>query len=122
MYDILFAADDDCCENLEVFLENDALTIQGSKEGKYEIQDSTVWNGRKVWKQDKGRTNALWFSKKKEEWVIGTSVGNEQFGSPIFGPGSFKCPNEVGTQWTYFDQTIQDGGNDVSVKCRGKYQ
>ena len=121
MYDILFAADDDCCENLEVFLENDALTIQGSKEGKYEIQDFTVWNGRNVWKQDKQGTNALWFSKEFEVWVIGSSVGNLGLGR-IFGPGSFKCPNEVGTQWTYSNQDlmVQDGGNDVSVKCRGK--
>ena len=134
MNDILFAASNECCENLEVSLKNDAFQSQGfDYEGNYEIQPFT-FNGRNVWSRDvgsNGNRNVLWFSinvfvdtQPQEEWVIGPSVGNGGIGV-MFGPGSFKCPNEVGTQWKYVDfatDAIQDGGNDVSVKCQGKEQ
>ena len=132
MNDILFAVSNECCESLEVSLKNNAFQSQGfDYEGNYKIQPVT-FNGRSVWSRDvgsNGNRNVLWFSitvfvdkLPQEEWVIGPSVGNRGIGK-IFGPGSFKCPNEVGSQWTYLDDgTELVAGNDLSVNCQGKEQ
>ena len=131
MYDILFTAGDECCENLKLSLKNDAFISQGKGQslGNYKILGRI--NFRNVWKLDDELNNRfLWFdpTTDAETWVIGSSIANYGPSGPIgriFGPGSFKCPNEVGTQWKYFKlgiETIQDGGNDVSVKCQGKEQ
>ena len=56
----LFAAGDKCCENLELSLENDALTLHGQRAGNYEIQ-ADKFNGRNVWKRDDGQS-VLWYN------------------------------------------------------------
>ena len=110
-----------CCGNLELTLENDASANQGLRAGNYEIQAETV-NGRNVWKRDDGKY-VMWFNSDTGYWTIGSSLGS---GGGIFAPSQFECPNEVGSQWSYYKvgsfNTIIDAGNDVSVKCAGKKQ
>ena len=113
------APDDECCANLELSLENDASANQGQRAGNYEIQAEKV-NERNVWKRDDGQY-VVWFNNNTDQWTIGSSVGS---GGGIFSPSGFKCPNEVGSQWTYYvvgsSNTFLDAGNDVSLKCQGK--
>ena len=115
------APDDECCENLELSLENDAFANQGQRAGNYEIQ-AEKFNDRNIWKRDDGQY-VLWFNSDTDYWTIGSSVGS---GGGIFAPSEFKCPNEAGSQWTYYEvgssNTFLDAGNDVSVKCQGKEQ
>ena len=119
LYEILSAAVDGCCENLELSLENDASANQGQRAGNYEIQAET-FNGRNVWKRDDGNY-VIWFNSDTDYWTIGSSVGS---GGGIYAPSEFECPNEAGVQWSYYEvgssNTIIDAGNDVSVKCPGK--
>ena len=119
IYDILSAAVDECCENLELSLENDASANQGQRAGSYEIQAEKV-NDRNVWKRDDGQY-VVWYNNNTDQWTIGSSVGS---GGGIFGPSDSECPDEVGSQWTYFvvgsSNTSLDAGNDVSLKCQGK--
>ena len=45
-------------------------------------------------------------------------------GGGIFGPSEFLCPGEVGSKWTYYataTNEILDGGDNVSLKCKGTY-
>ena len=102
-------------------LKNDASTNQGQRAGNYEIQ-AQKFNRRNVWKRDDGRY-VIWFDIDNEQWTIGSSFGS---GGGIYSPSGFKCPNEVGNQWTYYvlgsSNTYLDAGNDVSVKCQGKKQ
>ena len=113
------AANGECCENLELSLENDASANQGLRAGNYEIQAETV-NGRNIWKRDDGKY-VVWFNSDTGYWTIGSSLGS---GGGLFAPSEFECPNEVGSQWSYYEvgssNTIIDAGNDVSVKCPGK--
>ena len=113
------AANGECCENLELSLENDASANQGLRAGKYEIQAETV-NGRNIWKRDDGKY-VVWFNSDTDYWTIGSSLGS---GGGLFAPSQFECPNEVGSQWSYYEvgssNTIIDAGKDVSVKCPGK--
>ena len=113
------APGDECCTNLELSLENDASANQGQRAGNYEIQAEKV-NDRNVWKRDDGQY-VVWFNNNTDQWTIGSSVGS---GGGIFGPANSECPNEVGSQWTYYvvgsSNTFLDGGNDVSLKCEGK--
>ena len=115
------AANGECCENLELSLENDASANQGLRAGNYEIQAETV-NGRNIWKRDDGKY-VVWFNSDTDYWTIGSSLGS---GGGIFAPSQFECPNEVGSQWSYYKvgsfNTIIDAGNDVSVKCPGMKQ
>ena len=118
LHDILSAAVDECCETLKLSLENDASANQGQRAGNYEIQADTV-NYRNVWKRDDGKY-VLWFNSYTSYWTIGSSLGS---GGGLFAPSEFECPNEVGSQWSYYEvgssNTI-DAGQDVSVKCPGK--
>ena len=104
--------DNTCCENLE-------LSFQGQRAGNYEIQ-TEKFNDRSVWKLVDGQY-VVWFNNVTDQWTIGSSVGS---GGGFFSPSGFECPNEVGSQWTYHvvgsANTVQDAGNDVSVKCQGK--
>ena len=113
------APGDECCANLELSLENDASANQGQRAGNYEIQAEKV-NARNVWKRDDGQY-VVWFNNNTDQWNIGSSVGS---GGGIFGPSDSECPNEVGSQWTYYvvgsSNTFLDAGNDVSLKCQGK--
>ena len=115
------AANGECCENLELSLENDASANQGQRAGSYEIQAEKV-NDRNVWKRDDGQY-VVWYNNNTDQWTIGSSVGS---GGGIFGPSDSECPNEVGSQWTYYvvgsSNTFLDAGNDVSLKCGGKEQ
>ena len=115
------APDDECCENLELSLENDASANQGQRAGNYEIQPELV-NHRNVWKRDDGQY-VVWYNNNTDQWTIGSSVGS---GGGIFGPSGSECPDEVGSQWTYYvvgsSNTFLDAGNDVSLKCGGKEQ
>ena len=46
-------------------------------------------------------------------------------GGGIFGPSEFLCPGEVGSKWTYYataTNEILDGGDNVSLKCKGTYE
>ena len=117
IYDILSAAVDECCETLELSLENDASANQGQRAGNYEIQAEKV-NDRNLWKRDDGQY-VVWFNNNTDQWTIGSSVGS---GGGIFGPSGSECPDEVGSQWTYYEvgssNTFLDAGNDVSVKCQ----
>ena len=113
------AANGKCCGNLVLTLENDASANQGLRAGNYEIQAETI-NGRNIWKRDDGKY-VVWFNSDTDYWTIGSSVGS---GGGIFAPSQFECPNEVGSQWSYYEvgssNTIIDAGQDVSVKCPGK--
>ena len=113
--------DDECCGDLELTLENDASANQGQRAGKYEIQAEKV-NDRNVWKRDDGQY-VVWFNNITDQWTIGSSVGS---GGGIFAPSGSECPDEVGSQWTYYvvgsSNTFLDAGNDVSLKCEGKEQ
>ena len=113
------APDDECCENLELSLENDASSNQGQRAGNYEIQAEN-FNDRNVWKRVDGQY-VLWFNNDTDYWTIGSSLGS---GGGIYAPSEFKCPNEAGSQWTYYEvgssNTILDAGNDIFVKCQGK--
>ena len=113
------AANGECCESLELLLENDASANQGHRAGNYEIQ-AEMFNGRNVWKRDDGNY-VIWFNSDTDYWTIGSSVGS---GGGIYAPSEFECPNEAGGQWSYYEvgssNTIIDAGNDVSVKCPGK--
>ena len=115
------AANGECCENLELSLENDASANQGQRAGSYEIQAEKV-NDRNVWKRDDGQY-VVWYNNNTDQWTIGSSVGSE---GGIFGPSDSECPDEVGSQWTYYvvgsSNTFLDAGNDVSLKCGGKEQ
>ena len=112
-------ANGECCENLELSLENDASANQGQRAGNYEIQ-AEMFNDRNVWKRDDGKY-VIWFNSDTDYWTIGSSVGS---GGGIYAPSEFECPNEAGGQWSYYEvgssNTIIDAGNDVSVKCPGK--
>ena len=111
--------DDECCANLELTLENDASDNQGQRAGSYEIQAEN-FNDRNVWKRVDGQY-VLWFNSDTDYWTIGSSLGS---GGGIFAPSEFDCPNDAGSQWTYYEvgssNTILDAGNDISVKCQGK--
>ena len=113
------APEDECCANFEVSLENDASANQGQRAGNYEIQ-AEKFNDRNVWKRDDGQY-VVWFNSDTDYWTIGSSVGS---GGGIFAPSEFKCPNEAGSQWTYYEvgssNTFLDAGDDISVKCQGK--
>ena len=113
--------DGKCCENLELSLKNDASENQGQRAGNYEIQ-AEKFNDRSVWKRDDGQY-VVWFNNDTDQWTIGSSVGS---GGGIFAPTESECPDEVGSQWTYYvvgsSSTFLDGGNDVSLKCQGKGQ
>ena len=113
------APGDECCANLELSLENDASANQGQRAGNYEIQAEKV-NDRNVWKRDDGQY-VVWFNNNTDQWTIGSSVGS---GGGIFGPSGSECPDEVGSQWTYFvvgsSNSFLDAGSDVSLKCEGK--
>ena len=113
--------DDKCCENLELSLENDASANQGQRAGKYEIQ-ADKFNDRSVWKRDDGQY-VVWFNNDTDQWTIGSSVGS---GGGIFASSESECPDEVGSQWTYYvvgsSSTFLSGGNDISLKCQGKGQ
>ena len=113
--------DDECCANLELSLENDASANQGQRAGNYEIQ-AEKFNDRNVWKRDDGQY-VVWYNNNTDQWTIGSSIGS---GGGIFAPSNFKCPDEAGSQWTYYEvgssNTFLDAGNDVSVICQGKEQ
>jgi hypothetical protein len=115
------AANGECCGSLELSLENAASANQGVRAGNYEIQAETV-NGRNVWKRDDGKY-VVWFNSGTDFWTIGSSL---ESGGGIYAPSEFECPNDVGSQWSYYKvgsfNTIIDAGNDVSVKCPGKKQ
>ena len=121
LHDILSPAVDECCETLELSLENDASANQGQRAGNYEIQGEKA-NDRNVWKRDDGQY-VVWYNNDTDQWTIGSSVGS---GGGIFGPPESECPDEVGSQWTYYvvgsSNTFLDAGNDVSLKCGGKEQ
>ena len=111
--------DDECCESLELSLENDSHANQGQRAGNYEIQVEKI-NDRNVWKRDDGQY-VVWFDNDTDFWTIGSTVGS---GGGIFAPSEFKCPNEAGSKWTYYEvgssNTFLDAGDDISVKCHGK--
>ena len=113
--------DDECCANLELSLENDASDNQGQRAGNYEIQAEN-FNDRNVWKRVDGQY-VLWFNNDTDYWTIGSSLGS---GGGIFAPSEFDCPNDAGSQWTYYEvgssNTFLDAGNDVSLKCQGNKQ
>ena len=113
------AANGECCESLELLLENDASANQGHRAGNYEIQ-AEMFNGRNVWKRDDGNY-VIWFNSDTDYWTIGSSLGS---GGGIFAPSESECPNEAVGQWSYYEvgssNNIIDAGNDVSVKCQGK--
>ena len=115
------AANGECCENLELSLENDASANQGQRAGSYEIQAEKV-NDRNVWKRDDGQY-VVWYNNNTDQWTIGSSVGS---GGGIFASSESECPDEVGSQWTYYvvgsSSTFLSGGNDISLKCQGKGQ
>ena len=115
------AVNGECCGNLVLTLENDASANQGVRAGNYEIQAEMV-NGRNIWKRDDGKY-VVWFNSNTAYWTIGSSVGS---GGGIYAPSQFECPNEVGSQWSYYEvassNTIINAGQDVSVKCPGKKQ
>ena len=115
----MYAAVAECCENLELSLENDASANQGQRAGSYEIQ-TEKFNDRNVWKRDDGQY-VLWFNSDTDYWTIGSSVGS---GGGIFATSDFDCPNDAGSQWTYYEvgssNTFLNGGDDISVKCQGK--
>ena len=115
------APGDECCMNLELSLENDASANQGQRAGNYEIQ-AEKFNDRNVWKRDDGQY-VVWYNNNTDQWTIGSSVGS---GGGIFGPSESECPDEVGSQWTYYvvgsSSTFLDAGNDVSLQCQGKEQ
>ena len=121
LYNVFFEAGGECCENLELSLENDAAANQGQRAGNYELQAEN-FNDRNVWKRDDGQY-VLWFNSDTDYWTIGSSLGS---GGGIFAPSEFDCPNDAGSQWTYYEvgssNTFIDAGNDVSVKCPGKNQ
>ena len=99
-------------------MENDASANQGQRAGSYEIQAEKV-NDRNAWKRDDGQY-VVWYNNNTDQWTIGSSVGS---GGGIFGPSDSECPDEVGSQWTYYvgsSNTFLDAGNDVSLKCQGK--
>ena len=100
-------------------LENDASANQGQRAGNYKIQ-AEKFNDRNVWKRDDGKF-VVWFNSETAYWTIGSSVGS---GGGIYAPSEFKCPNEAGSQWTYYEvgssNTFLDAGDDISVKCQGK--
>ena len=102
-------------------LENDASANQGQRAGNYEIQ-AQKFNDRNVWKRDDGQY-VVWYNNNTDQWIIGSSIGS---GGGIFAPYLSECPDEVGSQWTYYEvgssNTIIDAGQDVSVKCPGKKQ
>ena len=103
------------CENLELSLKNDASRNQGHRAGNYKIQAEQI-NNRNVWKRDDGQY-VVWYNDDMAQWTIGISIGS--WGG-IFSPRWFNsCPNEVGSQWTYYDGSSRTrlAGNDVSVKC-----
>merc|ERR1712008_352276 len=110
--------DNECCANLELTLENDASANQGQRAGNYEIQAENFYD-RNVWKRDDGQY-VLWFNSDTDYWTIGSSLGS---GGGIFAPSDFDCPNDAGSQWTYYEvgssSTFLDAGNDVSLKCQG---
>ena len=113
--------DDECCAKLELSLENDASANQGQRAGNYEIQAEN-YNDRNVWKRVDGQY-VLWFNSDTDYWTIGSSLGS---GGGIFAPSEFDCPNDAGSQWTYYEvgssNTFLDAGNDVSLQCQGKEQ
>ena len=77
-------------------------------------------NDHSVWKREDGRF-VIWFNTVYDRWTIGSLVGS---GGGIFGPSEFLCPGEVGSKWTYYataTNKILDGGDDVSLKCKGTY-
>ena len=121
LYNVFFAGGVECCENLELSLENDAAANQGQRAGSYEIQ-AEIFNDRNVWKRGDGQY-VLWFNNDTDYWTIGSSLGS---GGGIFAPSEFDCPNDAGSQWTYYEvgssNTFLDAGNDVSLKCEGKEQ
>ena len=119
-YNVFFAAGE-CCENLELSLENEAAANQGQRAGSYKIQAEN-FNDRNVWKRDDGQY-VLWFDSETDYWTIGSCLGS---GGGIFAPSDFDCPNDAGSQWTYYEvgssNTFLDAGNDVSLQCQGKEQ
>ena len=110
--------EDECCDSLELSLENDANQNQGQRAGKYEISDDKV-GGRNTWKRDDDKY-VIWFNSQDDQWTIGSSVGS---GGGLFGPSKYKCPGEVGNDWTYYvlgsDNVFLGGSEDISLKCEG---
>ena len=109
--------------NLIVTLNNEAKDAQGSRAGNYIVAPNMV-NEKKHWLQN-GGTNAMWYCKNENQWVIGPqtydskpNIGNCIGVRGLYAPGDSTGP-DTATGWKY----SKDGGwhetsnnNDVLIE------
>ena len=109
----------DCCEEIEVSVENDAAILHNAFMGEYSIADEV--NGRRYYTSTTGE-QAIWYNKKHNSWAVGvvSDLGTEMRSITSEDGQSPECPNNV-TAWMYFDtEKFVEGGNDITIACKEK--
>ena len=107
-FGIPISKEEDCVQ-LQVYLNNDVLSKQGSLQGTY--QKSQIINGRSSWKT---AIHAIWFIPELDVWAIGRS---ENVGTIIRGI-TFVDDQGLKVASTYWDglwKAVQSG--DIVINC-----
>merc|ERR1712061_945897 len=102
----------DVCQTIRISLENNALTSQGSLQGKYSLW--TPINKENSWTST---SKAIWFYPEKNIWLIGRKqkIGGDVAGvyaSRILGSG----PDNGDIIWNYSNKGWKkDSAKDIKV-------
>ena len=84
-------------------------------------EKSRTVNGKPSWKSD---INAIWFSTKTNDWIIGSleNIGTSRGGISSDDNVVHFCPQQVPKdEWTYFKNGWQEAGEgDVTFECQDK--
>ena len=97
---------------LIVTLKGEAKEVQAVTAGIYILGSNTV-NGKSHWLQDPG-SNAIWFHKEKEAWIIGRE---DDLGGTRADLGSFDkvASPQKATTWQYNNYGIWTISDDILV-------
>jgi len=115
--------DDGCCKVIEVFHNNgddEVYNTQRSIFGIYELQPEKS-GGKAHW--IKGGRQAIWFSERTDEWLIGKK---ERIGESRYRIASHTsthtCVNQIGAfEWSYYNpgtETFLEGGTGLGIRCK----
>ena len=92
---------------LEVDLIGDLLEQKPETKGEY-VRQNYLINRFPFWKKPDDNF-VIWFNNQNDRWILnlGKDIGTSNwiFASPL---GNFKWPNEIGTQWMYHVNGIND--------------